>query len=454
MKFKRKIKMTVWQFLSLGYLAVVLLGSLLLVLPFSTRAGESTSYLNALFTSTSATCVTGLVPYDTNTHWSLFGQIVIILLIQTGGLGFMTIVSILFGMLKRNMGLYERKALMQSAGEWKLSGVRRLVKRIFIGTAIFEGMGAVFLSIRFIPDFGAAKGIYYALWHSVSAFCNAGFDLMGGTFGEGIFVSFTHYATDPLVTLTLAFLIIVGGLGFCVWGDVVDSKGNVKKFGLYTKVVLLVNALLLIISTLLFFLFERNNSAYTEFSFGEKWLIAFFNATSPRTAGFNTVDLSALSDSGYLLTIMLMFIGGGSGSTAGGIKISTFAVIVMGMLSVFRGKRDIDIGKKRIEYSLVNQALAIFVSCLLLVMIATLGICAIETSTAVSFKQVLFETVSALGTVGLSLSLTPVLSVPSKIIIMLLMYAGRVGILTLALALGESHASSEVKKPLDTLLIG
>ncbi|MBS1401257.1 MAG: Trk family potassium uptake protein [Clostridia bacterium] len=454
MKLKSKTKMTVWQFLSLGYLAVIFLGSLLLTLPFATKDGQSTSYVNALFTSTSATCVTGLVPYDTNTHWSLFGQIVIILLIQTGGLGFMTFVSVLFGMLKRNMGLYERKAFMQSAGEWKLSGIRRLIRRIFIGTGIFEGCGAILLSIRFIPDFGAAKGIYYAVWHSVSAFCNAGFDLMGGTFGGDTFVSFTRYAADPVVSLTLCGLIIIGGLGFCVWGDIVDSKGNVKKFSLYTKIIVLVNTLMLVVSTLLFFFFERNNPTYADFSTGEKWLVSFFNATTPRTAGFNTIDLNSLSDSGYLLTIMLMFIGGSSGSTAGGIKISTMAVILMGMIAVFRGRKDITIGKKRVEYSLVNQALAIFVSCLILVMTATLLICAIEPDPIASFRQVLFETVSALGTVGLSLSLTPVLSTASKLIIMLLMYAGRVGILTLALALGESRTSSEVKKPLDTLLIG
>ena len=212
--------MTVWQFLSLGYLAVIFLGSLLLTLPFATKDGQSTSYVNALFTSTSATCVTGLVPYDTNTHWSLFGQIVIILLIQTGGLGFMTFVSVLFGMLKRNMGLYERKAFMQSAGEWKLSGIRRLIRRIFIGTGIFEGCGAILLSIRFIPDFGAAKGIYYAVWHSVSAFCNAGFDLMGGTFGGDTFVSFTRYAADPVVSLTLCGLIIIG--------DSVSASGGIS----------------------------------------------------------------------------------------------------------------------------------------------------------------------------------------------------------------------------------
>ena len=454
MKLKSKAKLTVWQFLALGYLVVIVAGSLLLMLPFATRDGQSTSYVNALFTATSATCVTGLAPYDTNIHWTLFGQIVILFLIQTGGLGFMTFVSIVFSAIGRNLGLYERKALMLSEGEHRLSGVRRLVRRIALGTTVVESAGALLLCIRFIPDFGVGKGIYYSVWHSISAFCNAGFDLMGGVFADEQFVSLTRYATDPLVSLTIAFLIIVGGLGFCVWSDIVDAKCNVKKFRLYTKVVLLVNTLFLVVSTVLFFFFEHSNPTYENFTLGEKWLVSFFNATTPRTAGFNTVDLTSLSDSGYLLTVILMFVGGSSGSTAGGIKINTLAVIVMGMISVFRGKKDIDIGKKRIDFSLVSQALAVFVSCLILVITATLIICAIEPDEIAPFRSVLFEVVSALGTVGLSLSLTPVLSTASKCILILLMYAGRVGILTLALALGESRKASETKKPLDTLLIG
>lgn len=454
MKLKSKAKLTVWQFLALGYLVVIVAGSLLLMLPFATRDGQSTSYVNALFTATSATCVTGLVPYDTNIHWTLFGQIVILFLIQTGGLGFMTFVSLVFNAIGRNLGLYKRKALMLSEGADRLSDVRRLVRRIALGTAVVESAGALLLCIRFIPDFGVGKGIYYSVWHSISAFCNAGFDLMGGVFADEQFVSLTRYATDPLVSLTIAFLIIVGGLGFCVWSDIVDAKCNVKKFRLYTKVVLLVNTLFLVVSTVLFFFFEHSNPTYENFTLGEKWLVSFFNATTPRTAGFNTVDLTSLSDSGYLLTVILMFVGGSSGSTAGGIKINTLAVIVMGMISVFRGKKDIDIGKKRIDFSLVSQALAVFVSCLILVITATLIICAIEPDEIAPFRSVLFEVVSALGTVGLSLSLTPVLSTASKCILILLMYAGRVGILTLALALGESRKASEIKKPLDTLLIG
>ena len=452
MKLKLKTKMSMWQFLALCYIAIILLGSLLLILPFATKGNQSTSYINALFTSVSATCVTGLVPYDTNTHWSIFGQIVIIFLIQTGGLGFMSIVSVLFILVGRNMGLYEKKSLMQSVGGMTLSGIRPLLRKIFIGTIIFEGIGAILLSIRFIPAFGFLKGCYYSVWHSISAFCNAGFDLMGGTFSDETFVSFTNYAKDPLVCLTLSSLIIIGGLGFCVWSDIHENKLHFRKYQLNTKIVIVVNAVLLTASTILFLLFEKNGTIYDGFTMPQKWLASFFNATSPRTAGFNIVDLSNITNSSFILSIILMFIGGSSGSTAGGIKVTTFAVIIMGMISVFRNRKDIEIGNKRVDYSLVNQALAIFAACLMTIALAALAICAIEP--AASFKAVLFETVSAMGTVGLSLSLTPTLSVASKLIIIVLMYAGRVGILTLALALGESRKSNEIRKPVDTFLIG
>lgn len=450
MKKKFKVKLSVWQFLALGYFIVILAGSLLLVLPFASKDGTSTNYLDALFVATSATCVTGLTPVDTGSHWSLFGQIVILLLIQTGGLGFMSFVSTIFLMFRHKMGLYERKALMSAAGSRKYEGLMPLLKRIFIGTAIFEVAGAALLSIRFCQDYGGI-GVYYALWHSVSAFCNAGFDLVGigGT-------SLSAYATDPLVTLTVSGLIIMGGLGFCVWGDVIDAKCNPRKMQLNTKVILFVSTLLLVVSTALFLLFEWNNPSYEGYNFGQKLLCSIFNATSPRTAGFFTTDPATLSDSGYLLTLILMFIGGSSGSTAGGIKVGTFAVIIMGMIGVFRGHRDINMGsKRRIEYSLLSKALAIFAACLMMVMVATLAICAIEPDKGMTkFTDVLFECVSAMGTVGLTRGLTPSLSIASRIILIFLMYAGRVGILTLALALGEKRTPSGVRKPIDSLLIG
>ena len=456
MKIKKRKKMTTWQFLSLGYLVVIITGALLLRLPFASKDGASTSFLNALFTSTSATCVTGLIAYDTNTHWSLFGQIVIICLIQLGGLGFMTFVTVLYRIFKRNMGLSEQKILMASAGEDKRSEMKRLFKRILIGTVLFEGVGALLLSVRFIGQFGTAKGIYYAVWHSVSAFCNAGFDLMGGVLNNGEFTSLTAYATDPLVSLTIAGLILLGGLGFCVWDDLVECKFRLKKLLLHTKIVLLMTAVLLVLPTALFLFFERGNPDYISYSFGERLLVAFFSAVTPRTAGFNTVDLATLSDSSYLLTLLLMFIGGSSGSTAGGIKVTTAFVILMGILSVFRGNHDIELGKRRVHNALLRQALAVFVSCLFIVFVATVLLCTFERdNAAATFQAVLFEAFSAMGTVGLSLNLTPTLNAASKIVLIFLMYAGRVGILTLGLAFGEKKNGAKIKKPVDTsVLIG
>jgi len=447
---KHKKTLSVWQYLALGYLAVVAIGTLLLCLPFSTASGKSAPFLNALFTSTSATCVTGLVPYDTATHWSGFGQGVILLLIQLGGLGFMTFVTVIFQLIGKNMGVSKSRALMLSSGEDDRADLKRLLRRILLGTLLFEAVGAILLCVRFIPDFGAGKGIWFSVFHSVSAFCNAGFDVMGTQSAK--FVSLTAYATDPLVVLTIAGLIVVGGLGFCVWDDVLEKKGKIKNFRLHTKIVLSFTAILLVIPTILFLFFERNTF---DGSFFERLLIAFFNAVSPRTAGFNTVDLSKMSDSGYLLTLVLMFVGGAPASTAGGIKLTTFAVIVMGIATEFRGKRDLEIGNRRIESSLVRQALAVFVSCLIIVLTATVAICAIEEANAVAtLKAVLFECFSATGTVGLSLGLTPTLSASSKIILILLMFVGRVGILTIGLAFGEKKTTGDLRKPVENVLIG
>lgn len=455
MRKKRKLILSAWQILALGYLLVIFIGAILLRLPFSTKQGQNTTFLGALFTSTSATCVTGLVVYDTNTHWSIFGQTVVLLLIQTGGLGFMTFVTLLFQAFGKRLGLRDKKILMLSAGEERQNNLRRLFRRLLIGAFAFELIGAVLLSVRFIQDFGWGRGIYYAVWHSVSAFCNAGFDLMGGVHSNATFVSFTAYAKDPLISLTLAFLIVVGGLGFCVWDDLLECKLRLKKTRLHTKIVLSVTTALLLIATLLFLFFERNNISLENYSFGEKLLVAFFNAATPRTAGFNTIDYATVSDGSYLLTVILMFIGGSSASTAGGVKVTTFFVILMGMIATFRDKRDIEIGKRRIDNSLMRQALAIFVSCLFIVLIATLAICSIEAdNAAATFQAVLFETASAMGTVGLSLSLTPTLSVSSQIIVMALMYAGRVGVLTIGLAFGEKKDYSEIKKPVENILIG
>ncbi len=445
-RMKLKNRLNVWMYLAIGYLTVVLVGSILLVLPFASTTG-STYYVDALFTSFSAACVTGLVTVTTATHWTLYGKIVILLLIQLGGLGFMTFISILLLAIKRNLGQYERRAVLQAVGGDDLSGVKKLVRRIVLGTLVFELMGAGLLCIRFIPQFGTAKGIWYAVFHAVSAFCNAGFDIMGE-------VSFAEYAADPLVSLTLCGLIIVGGIGFCIWGDVLACKFNFKKYQFYTKVIIVVNSALLFVSTMLFLLFERNNPSYAGSNFGQKLLCSFFNATTARTAGFYTTDPSTLSSSGSLLMIILMFIGGSSGSTAGGIKVGTITVIVMGMVSAFRAKRDINMGKRRIDMQLVGRALAIFAAYLFLIFAATIIICAIEPDTATSFQRALFESVSAIGTVGLSMGYTASVSWGTKLVLMILMYAGRAGVFTLAYALGRKRETPQVRRPADSFFIG
>lgn len=443
---KIKNKLNVWMYLAIGYLAVVIAGSILLVLPFASTTG-STYYVDALFTSFSAACVTGLVTVTTATHWTLYGKIVILLLIQLGGLGFMTFISILLLAIKRNLGQYERRAVLQTVGGDNLSGVKRLVRRIVLGTLVFEFIGAGILCIRLIPDYGVANGIWYALFHAVSAFCNAGFDILGE-------VSFARYATDPLVSLTLCALIIVGGIGFCIWGDVLECKFNFKKYQFYTKVIIIVNSALLFVSTWLYLLFERNNPSYAGYNFGQKLLCSFFNATTARTAGFFTTDPATLSSSGSLLTIILMFIGGSSGSTAGGIKVGTITVIVMGMISAFRGKRDINMGKRRIDMQLLGRALAIFAAYLFLILTATVIICAIEPETGDTFRRALFESASALGTVGLSMGFTATISAGTKVILMLLMYMGRAGVFTLAYALSRKRETPQVRYPADSFFIG
>lgn len=450
MKVKIKRRMSIWQSLAVGYFLIVLVGGFFLTLPISSADGAWTPFIDALFTATSATCVTGLTPVVPGVHWNAFGQVVILLLIQIGGLGFTTLVSILFMAIGgRSFGLYERTAMAQSVGESRLTGIKTLVKRILIGTLIFEFAGALLLMIRFIPDFGGI-GVWYAFFHAISAFCNAGFDIIGLQ-GQ----SLSDYARDPLVSLVICILIIIGGLGFCVWGNVADCKCNPKKFQFYTKLALIGTGVLLVAGTFLFLLFEWDNPNYEGYTFGEKLLCSFFNSVTARTAGFFTTPPESLSNSGCLLMIILMFIGACSGSTGGGVKVSTFTVIIMGMISVMRGKKDITIGRRRIDHSVLSQALAVFVAYLVLTVSATLLINAIEPDAVAAFDAVSFETVSAIGTVGLSMALTPLLSPVSKIIIIILMYLGRVGILTFAFALKRrKKAEAAVRRPIDTVFIG
>ena len=342
------------RLIAVGFLLVILAGAGLLMLPIASR-GEPAGFLDALFTSTSATCVTGLVVRDTFTGWTVFGQLVILALIQLGGLGFMTFITLTSMLLGKRLGLYDRKVLMQSAGNITLDGTATLIRKIIPFTFVFEFAGAALLAIRFIPEFGVLRGIYAAVFHAISAFCNAGFDLMGM---RAPFSSLTAYVSDPLVSLTICMLIIIGGLGFLVWRDLVRCRFRWKRLQLHSKLVLTASGILLFGGWLLLLGFEWNASM-ADLSIPEKLLASFFQAVTPRTAGFNTVDLSKLSDSGNLLTDFLMLIGGSPGSTAGGIKTTTLAVLVLSALASARGRMRVNTFRMSIERETLRQASSI-----------------------------------------------------------------------------------------------
>ncbi|MBE6136883.1 MAG: Trk family potassium uptake protein [Erysipelotrichaceae bacterium] len=443
-------KLSPVKIISLGYLITILVGTLLLMLPIASKDRQATSFIDSFFVSTSATCVTGLTPFDTYTHWSLFGQIVILILIQIGGLGFMTIITLVLMMLKKNIGLYNRTILMQSAGSYNISDMGPFIKRIIKGTLLFEGLGTIILALAFSKDMSFGKALYYGLFHSISAFCNAGFDIMGSTSG-----SLVGYSNNPIVLITIMFLIVIGGLGFVVWSDILDTKFNFKKMQLHTKIVLVFSGIIIIVPAFLFFILEftafGQAGAYQDLSFGQKILNSFFLSISPRTAGFYSLDLNNLTSSGKLLTMILMFIGGNSGSTAGGIKITTFIVVLANIISSARGKDNVVIFKRRVSNQIIKQSSSLFVTYLVLVLIGVLVIAAVEPFT---LEQVLFEVISALGTVGLSLGVSAQGMVVTKIVLILLMYAGRLGAVTLLSFFVEKRADDNLIEPKGKMLVG
>ncbi len=445
--YKIKYKLTYTQIIAIGFLTVILIGGLLLSLPISSRTGTRTNILDSLFTATSATCVTGLIVFDTYTHWSLFGQTVIITLIQIGGLGVMTIISMFSMFLKHKFSLHERMLLMESTGNMQVSGVVRLLRRILIGTFVMETSGAIVLAMRFCRRMQLSEAIYSAVFHSISAFCNAGFDIMGK---YGQFSSLSTYISDPVVNITITTLIITGGLGFFVWNDVMTCKFKFRRFELHTKLVIIVTTLLIIAGTVLFFIFEYKYSL-SGLDLRDKLFASYFQSVTPRTAGFNTIDLSKMSESGGLLTIILMFIGGSPGSTAGGIKTTTLAVLILSAIASSRHSNNIVALKKRLDDGVLKHASSIVTVYMTSTLISTLIICAVE---SFSIKHVLFEVVSAIGTVGLTMGITPVLGHISEIIIMILMYGGRVGGLTLMLVLAEKKQNIPLDRPYEKILIG
>jgi trk system potassium uptake protein TrkH len=398
------------------------------MLPVATKSGERTDFLTALFTATSATCVTGLVVVDTKTYWSVFGQIVIMLLIQVGGLGIMTMSTLFALILGRKITFKERLVMQEAFNTNSLGGIVKFAKYILMVSFLFESIGAIILTLRFLPQMGLKKAVYYGLFHSISAFNNAGFDLMGN------FRSLTGYVSDWVVNLVVMGLIIFGGLGFYVLLDIYEHR-HFNKFTLHSKIVITITLFLITIGTLLIFLFEYNNpKTLKPLDFPTKILAALFQAVTPRTAGFNTLSLSDMTIASKFLTIILMFIGASPAGTGGGIKTTTFAVILYTVLSVIQGEEETVLYKRTISRNIVYKAVAISFISVFIIFSVTMVLSITETS---NFLTVLYETTSAFGTVGLSLGLTPELSTVGKIIIIFTMYTGRVGPLTLALALAK-----------------
>ena len=435
------------QFIAYGFFCIIITGTLLLMLPFASRDGQSEPFLNCLFTATSASCVTGLVVADTWSQWSLFGQLVILTMIQIGGLGFITVGVFISIVLRRKIGLKERGLMMESVNTLQIGGVVRLAKKIIIGTCIFEGTGAVLLAIRFIPQFGFLRGLFYGIFHSISAFCNAGFDLMGG---QTPYSSFVAYYDDWLVNFVIMSLIIIGGIGFIVWDDLSRNKLHFRKYMLQTKIVLVTTAILVFGGGLLFYLLERNHLLVGMNTSG-KILTSLFSSVTARTAGFNTTDTAALTDGSKLLTIILMFIGGSPGSTAGGIKTTTLVVLLLCVHSNIKQTYGINIFGRRLENDAVKRAGTILTINLLLAVTASLAIMAIQ---PLGFSDILFETFSAIGTVGMTTGITRALHPISRCIIILLMYCGRIGSLSFALAFVQSKRKPHVQQPAEAINIG
>lgn len=442
-------KLSYTQMILLSFLLIIFVGSLLLCLPFASRSGEWTPFVDAFFTATSATCVTGLVVYDTYTYWTGFGQAVILLLIQMGGLGLMTCIAMFFMLMGKRITLSERRLLMQSAGSMQIGGIVRLIQLILRCTVIFEGLGFIILSFVFCPKFGFWNGLWSALFHSVSAFCNAGFDLLG-RYGEFSSLAGSEFAMNPVVNLTIMGLIVAGGIGFFVWDDIIDHRGKFEKYKLHSKIVLVTTGTLIVVGTILFFIFE-NSSSLKELSFGDKLLASLFQSVTPRTAGFNTVNMSAMSNAGSILIMLLMFIGASPGSTGGGIKTTTFFVLLLGAVTSARRYGNITVFKRKIDSSAISEASAVATIFFVCLSIAIMIISAIE---PFSLKEIMFECISAIDTVGLTIGITPHLSTISRIVLIVLMYAGRIGGLSLMLVLADRNRDVPVARPVEKIMIG
>lgn len=445
---KKRKRISKVQFIALGFLVIILTGTILLMMPFSTREGQNTTFLEAMFTAVSATCVTGLVAVDTFSHWTVAGQIIILVMIQIGGLGFMSIGITFALLLRRRVSLRYRGLMQESVNTLQIGGIVRLTKKMIKGTLIFEGIGAAILAIRFAGKLGVPRGIYYGIFHSVSAFCNAGFDLFG-RYSE--YNSLCGLEGDWVVIMTISALVIIGGLGFVVWDDISRNKLHFRKYRLHSKIVLSVTAVLLAVGTILFLIFENNNTL-VGMNPGTKFLAAFFSSVTPRTAGFNSIDTAALTPASKLLTMMLMFIGGSPGSTAGGAKTTTLFVIIAYLWTSMRSKYGIDVFGRRLQADVVKKAALVIGVNMFLFLTAALVILGLQPE--LLFSDVMFEVISAISTVGMTTGITRSLCTASKIAVMMLMYCGRIGSLSFALSFSENKRIVPVQQPEEQINIG
>ncbi|WP_448903946.1 TrkH family potassium uptake protein [Eubacterium sp.] len=438
-----KKRLSSFQIILLGFAGVILLGALLLMLPISSVERVITPFNEALFTSTSAVCVTGLVVKDTGSYWSAFGQAVIILLIQIGGLGVVTIAASFSMLAGRRISLMQRSTMQDAISAPKVGGIVKLTKFIITGTFIIEAVGAVSMMPVFCKNFGA-KGIWMSVFHSVSAFCNAGFDILGTEGNQ--FCSLTPYTSNPVINITVMLLIVIGGIGFLTWDDICNNKFKIKKYSMQSKIILLTSLILILLPAIYFFIFD-----YSDYSIGNRLLASLFQSVTTRTAGFNTTDLTKLTRPSQAIMIFLMLVGGSPGSTAGGLKTTTMAVLILNAFACFKRKENVCAFGRRIDDSVIKNAATIVMMYITLFFIGGVSICTIEKLPLVAS---LFETASAIGTVGLTLGITPKLSLASQVILIVLMYLGRVGGLTLIYATLSGKKQINAKLPLDKITVG
>lgn len=446
---KKKLSLSTTQIIMLSFLVVILLGSVLLALPVSSASGEPVAYLDALFTATTATCVTGLVTLPTATTWSVFGQAVILVLIQVGGLGVITVMSAVMILLNRRMGIGDRLLLQDAFNLNSLSGIVRFVKRVLLGTFLVEGVGALLYMTVFIPEFGG-RGIWISVFTTISAFCNAGMDIIAEN-------SLCDYAVNPIINLVTCLLIVLSGIGYIVWWDVMGlalrKRRGFRHLSLHSKIAIATTLILIFGGGILIFLFEyRNPLTIGNLSLFDKIQVALFQSVTTRTAGFATVPQQDLTNASSILCLLLMFIGGSPVGTAGGIKTVTFAVLAVSALATIRNRQEVSLFHRNISRQTVNKAVAVTMMSFAIMFTSTILLCAV---TDADVLDVFYETVSATATVGLSRDLTPYLNGAGKAIIIGTMYLGRVGPISLALALNSNKKHQNlIKNPTEDISVG